>query len=122
MFKRPALLLLGLLFSSYAHGEYRVYQYYVKAKVKNIGSPNAQVVTSTLDPISYTAYYGGREMIEVNLLRSWMCMGNTANKPFCTISDGKELVEGPVASATEIPVPKVEESIPRTPAAAGATE
>lgn len=74
-----------------AFAEYRVYQYYVRSKVQNINSPNAQVVTSTLNPSSYAAYNGGKLAIEVNLLRSWVCMGNTSHKDVCSISDGKEL-------------------------------
>lgn len=72
-------------------GEYRVYQYYVRSKVQNINPPNAQVVTSTLNPISYAAYNGGKLSVEVNLLRSWVCMGNTSHKDVCSISEGKEL-------------------------------
>lgn len=72
-------------------GEYRVYQYYVRSKVQNINPPNAQVVTSTLNPTSYVAYNGGKLSVEVNLLRSWVCMGNTSHKDVCAMSDGKEL-------------------------------
>lgn len=74
-----------------AFGEYRVYQYYVRSKTKNINPTDAQVVTSTLDPISYAAYNGGKLSVEVNLLRSWVCVGNTSHKEFCTISEGREL-------------------------------
>lgn len=74
-----------------AFGEYRVYQYYVRSKVSNINPPNAQVVTSTLNPTSYAAYNGGKLSVEVNLLRSWVCMGNTSHKDVCSISEGLEL-------------------------------
>lgn len=74
-----------------AFGEYRVYQYYVRSKVQNINPPNAQVVTSTLNPTSYAAYNGGKLSVEVNLLRSWVCMGNTSQKEVCSISEGSEL-------------------------------
>lgn len=73
--------------------EYRVYQYYVKSKINNIVNLPAYLVTSTLDPKSYVAYHGGKDSIEVALLRSWMCYGNTAKSPICTISEGKELEE-----------------------------
>lgn len=49
-------------------------------------------MTSTLNPISYVAYHGGNDSIEVNLLRSWQCMGDTSKESVCTISEGKELV------------------------------
>lgn len=77
-----------------AQAEYRVYQYYVRSKVANINPANATLVTSTLDPLSYAAYNGGVNSVEVNLLRSWICFGNTSKKAPCTISEGKELSEG----------------------------
>ncbi len=80
-----------LLLTLPAFGEYRVYQYYVRSKTKNINPADAQIVTSTLDPISYAAYNGGKLSVEVNLLRSWVCVGNTSHKEFCTISEGREL-------------------------------
>lgn len=76
---------------SEAFGEYRVYQYYVKSKVQNINSPDAQIVTSTLNPVSYVAYNGGSLSVDINLLRSWVCMGNTSHQSVCTISEGREL-------------------------------
>jgi hypothetical protein len=86
-----ALLILLTLVTTPVFGEYRVYQYYVRSKVQNINSPNAQIVTSTLNPISYAAYNGGKLSVEVNLLRSWVCMGNTSHQDICAISEGKEL-------------------------------
>lgn len=86
-----ALLLLMTLIATPVFGEYRVYQYYVRSKVQNINPPNAQLVTSTLNPSDYTAYNGGKLSIEVNLLRSWVCMGDTSKKDVCSISEGREL-------------------------------
>lgn len=86
-----ALLILMTLMTSPVFGEYRVYQYYVRSKVQNINPPNAQVVTSTLNPTSYAAYNGGKLSVEVNLLRSWVCMGNTSHKDVCAMSEGREL-------------------------------
>lgn len=86
-----ALLILMTLMTTPVFGEYRVYQYYVRSKVQNINPPNAQVVTSTLNPTSYAAYNGGKLSVEVNLLRSWVCMGNTSHKDVCAMSDGLEL-------------------------------
>jgi hypothetical protein len=74
MIKTTALFLMTSI-SPLAFGEYRVYQYYVRAKVAGLNSTSAQLVTSTLDPISYKAYHGGKDSVEVSLLRSWMCMG-----------------------------------------------
>lgn len=81
------------MISSQAFSEYRVYQYYVRSKLQNITSVPSELVTSTLNPVAYVAYHGGAESVEVNLLRSWQCMGNTSKQPVCTISEGKELTE-----------------------------
>lgn len=85
------LILLPMLFMAPAFGEYRVYQYYIRSKMQNINPPNAQLVTSTLNPASYMAYHGGKLTIDLTLLRSWVCMGNTSHQPVCSISAGKEL-------------------------------
>jgi len=91
MMKAALLTFLLTATFSEAFGEYRVYQYYVKSKVQNINSPDAQIVTSTLNPVSYVAYNGGSLSVEINLLRSWLCMGNTSHQSVCTISEGREL-------------------------------
>ena len=85
------LFIFTLLNCKLALSEYRVYQYYVRPKIQNITIVASELVTSTLNPLAYVAYHGGKESVEVNLLRSWQCMGNTSNSPVCTISDGKEL-------------------------------
>jgi hypothetical protein len=89
--KLKTFTILIALTSSQAFCEYRVYQYYVRQKIQNISPVGAELITSTLDPITYIAYHGGKDSIEVNLLRSWQCMGNTSKQPVCTISEGKEL-------------------------------
>ena len=94
MTKRILSLLFLISISLPAFGEYRVYQYYIRDKVQNINPPNATLVTSTLNPSSYAAYHGGKLSIEVNLLRSWVCMGNTSKQSVCSISEGKELSAG----------------------------
>ncbi len=90
--RRLAGFIVLVLMNS-AHAEYRVYQYYIKSKTENVNSPNAQLVTSTLDPVSYAAYHGGKLTLDINLLRSWICLGNTSKKEICTISDGREFKE-----------------------------
>ena len=89
---KPILIIpLLTLLSSPVFGEYRVYQYYVRSKVQNINPPKAELVTSTLNPTSYAAYHGGKLSVEVSLLRSWVCMGNTSHSQVCAMSDGSEL-------------------------------
>lgn len=88
---RSLILVFTVFLSLPAFGEYRVYQYYVRSKTQNINPGNATLVTSTLNPTSYAAYHGGKLSVEVNLLRSWVCMGNTSGQDICSMSDGREL-------------------------------
>ena len=91
--KNKAIVALFILFfHSQVFAEYRVYQYYVRTKIQNLTKVDAELVTSTLNPVAYIAYHGGNESIEVNLLRSWQCMGDTSKSSICTITDGKDLV------------------------------
>ena len=68
-----------------AHAEYRVYQYTLKKRIKNSpDSPNAKIVLSSLNPVAFTAYNGGNGLIQIDLLRTWMCPGYTGKKaPYC---------------------------------------
>ena len=76
------LIFLILIFSN-IFAEYRVYQFYVRSKIQNIAPNEFHLVTSVLDPKSYLAYHGGTSSIEVNLLRSWQCFGNTSQNELC---------------------------------------
>ena len=93
MLKKLSPLLLLTLISMPAFAEYRVFQYYVRSKTQGINPGNATLVTSTLNPTSYAAYHGGKLSIEVNLLRSWVCMGNTSKQDVCSMSEGRELMD-----------------------------
>lgn len=84
-------IILSTLVCFEASAEYRVYQYYVRSKVQNINPSKAEMVTSTLNPRSYAAYNGGNLSVDITLMRSWMCMGNTSHEDICSMSDGKEL-------------------------------
>lgn len=84
---------ISLVISQNIFSEYRVYQYYVRSKVLNLAPTTATLVNSTLDPKSYVAYNGGRDAIEVSLLRSWMCLGDTSKKNICEIADNEILKE-----------------------------
>ena len=98
------IFFLLLLNTNLAFSEYRAYQYYVRPKIQNLTIVQSELVTSTLNPVAYLAYHGGSESIEINLLRSWQCMGDTSKTPICTISDGKELNNGPtITQAGVIP-------------------
>ncbi|MCP4912969.1 MAG: hypothetical protein GY909_07610 [Oligoflexia bacterium] len=77
------LLVFTFLFSFAVNSEYRVYQYYVKPAHELSMDQKSHLVTSTLDPVSYISYHGGNEVVKIDLLRSWMCKGNTANQQMC---------------------------------------
>jgi hypothetical protein len=60
-----------------AHAEYRVYQYVIKNKVESSKNSEGVIIQSTLDPTSYLAYNGGSQFVSIDLLRTWICPGNT---------------------------------------------
>ncbi|MEX0798933.1 MAG: hypothetical protein WD025_05795, partial [Bacteriovoracaceae bacterium] len=66
-----------------ARAEYRVYQYIVVNKVPIQDQPKTSLVVSSLDPVSYISYHGGNSLINVDLLRTWICPGHTGKKRFC---------------------------------------
>ena len=95
------IILGGLPLSLWA--EYRLYQYYVKAPATLHQSVDrdSYLVTSSLDPVSYVAYHGGKGALKVSLLRSWMCKGHTAGRPLCP----PPLSSVPLEAAAPSPLP-----------------
>lgn len=77
------ILMLPALLSNYAIAEYRVYQYIIKNKLDSQQIGKAIVKVSTLDPVSFVAYNGGVNSVEVDLLRTWLCPGDTSKKDTC---------------------------------------
>ena len=66
--------------------EYRAYQYIIKSKKYSESDEHktsSKVINSTLNPVSFIAYNGGNEVIEIDLVNSWMCPGNTSKKKIC---------------------------------------
>ncbi len=41
------------------------------------------IVISSLDPMSYISYNGGSRLVNVDLLRTWICPGHTGKKEVC---------------------------------------
>lgn len=78
------LFFLSMLVFQKANAEYRVFQFTVKAKNPYSMDQKTHLVTSTLDPQSYKAYHGGGETLAIDLLRTWMCRGNTAGQEVCS--------------------------------------
>lgn len=84
MTKAFAFLIVLYLSLPYAMGEYRVYQYYVRSKIDKAQEQKAYLVKSALDPVSYMAYHGGGASIELDLVRTWICPGDTSgHRPLC---------------------------------------
>jgi len=84
-FKNIILLffLTAIVFNSTeTNGEYRVYQYLIRNKDNVDQGPFLD--QSTLDPISYLAYHGGKNLIDISLLRTWICRGNTSYIKTCS--------------------------------------
>lgn len=77
------IIFLALMIMNGTHAEYRVYQYTVKARNPFSMDQKSHVVTSTLDPQSYLAYHGGANTLKIDMVRSWMCYGDTSNKEVC---------------------------------------
>jgi hypothetical protein len=73
-------ILFFILLNVPANAEYRVYQYFVKSTYPKTEDQKAYIITSTLDPISYQAYHGGKDVIKIDLVRSWICLGHTGQK------------------------------------------
>ncbi|MBF0207612.1 MAG: hypothetical protein HQK53_12050 [Oligoflexia bacterium] len=96
--------------------EYRVYQYYIFSNSQNgaataaavaattnaappapasetpLPQKSSELITSTLDPVSYVAYHGGQSSISVSLLRTWICPGYTDEPEYCP-SPYKQLID-----------------------------
>lgn len=77
------LFFMALMVFHEVNAEYRVYQYTVQAKNPYSMDTVSHIVTSTLDPESYISYHGGWETLRIDLVRSWMCFGDTSNKQVC---------------------------------------
>lgn len=88
------IALISLCFISFAQAEYRVYQYIVTNKIQSVlDAPLSSTQVSTLNPVSYIAYNGGNSLISVDLIRTWVCPGRTANF--------KELCQSPYAKLSD---------------------
>ena len=81
MLNKVLLSILLFITAQNGFGEYRVYQYYVINK--NNADSQGYIRASTLDPVSFLAYHGGNTLIDIDLLRTWMCKGHTAYKTYC---------------------------------------
>lgn len=86
-------ILFTLLLTQSSYSDIRIYQYLVVNKNNDQKLGKQNIITSSLDPIAYISYHGGKRNIEVDLLRTWMCFGHTAQakhcpSPYATIPNG----------------------------------
>lgn len=76
------LVFLGYLLATPAMAGYRVYQLSIRARGKEQKQP--QIVLSNLDPYQYESYYAGYGLIEVKMLDTWYCPGDTGHyREYC---------------------------------------
>lgn len=85
MITRPLVFIVSFFALSSAQAEYRVYQYLVKPKnmAAMVTQVQARPVRSTLNPVAFLSYHGGKSAVDITLMRSWMCPGSTARKEYC---------------------------------------
>ncbi len=76
-----------LFFTPQLFAEYRVYEYSVRSTLNKAYDQDSYIVKSTLPPLAYQMYHGGEASLQVDLIRTWMCYGNTGN--------GEELCSSP---------------------------
>ncbi len=102
-----SLLLSYFLDFSSAPAAYRVYQYVIRS-AENPAIPLAYLDTSTLPPLAYQTYHGSN-LVEVELLRSWPCGGDTSGRPYCAAPGDQFL------AAQEEPAPPAMAPVPPSP-------
>ncbi|OFZ26817.1 MAG: hypothetical protein A2381_06660 [Bdellovibrionales bacterium RIFOXYB1_FULL_37_110] len=76
-------VLSGYFFTGNLWAEYRAYQYYVTSKYSFPQKTQSYLVTSTLTPDAYISYHGGNDVIALDLVQTWMCLGHTGQKLIC---------------------------------------
>lgn len=65
-----------------------MYQYWIKSKSRD----KAELITTSLNPKAYLAYYGNEKEISLNLMRSWVCHGDTGGqRPPCRFEESISL-------------------------------
>jgi hypothetical protein len=93
---KRVILFFTLIFlvASTSFAEYRVYQYSIRTLLDKPHDNQSYIIISTLNPVTYQAYHGGSEAIHLDIVRSWMCMGNTGNGQEICKSPEEQLAQG----------------------------
>lgn len=72
-------LILSLLLAPFASGEYRAYELIIT----NLNTGAERRVLSNFDPTQYRDLHPVLQEEEITLNASWMCYGDTSQKPVC---------------------------------------
>ena len=80
---KKSILFIFAFLSIHTSAEYRVFQYHIKSKNIYSFDQKSYIVTSNLDPVSYLAYHGGEGSLKIDLLRTWVCYGQTSGRNYC---------------------------------------
>lgn len=90
-----AIALVFLALPHISWGAYRVYKLRV-VSFNERNRPNTQnAVLTTLDPNQYQFYHSGFGRMEVKLVDTWYCPGDTSNKNFCKKPKDRRMQRGP---------------------------
>jgi len=87
-----ALFVLG--FSQAGHGAYRVYKLRVVSYNERNRPSTQSAVLTTLDPNQYQNYHSGYGRMEVQLVDTWYCPGDTSFKRYCSKPKDRRLQRG----------------------------
>ena len=71
-------MLCSSAFAGFRAHELKVVHYDVKGK-----ATKTEVVVTTLDHLQYEHYHGGYGNLQVSLVDTWYCPGDTHGKPMC---------------------------------------
>jgi hypothetical protein len=73
------IFIASLLLQTSAFSEYRAFLLKVTANTPFGGDPVVYYIVSSLDSKHYTGFYGGKTVVQVEALNSWMCPGYTGH-------------------------------------------
>jgi hypothetical protein len=68
-----------------------VYQYIIKNKINSQQVAKPLIQVSSLNPVSFLAYNGGSNSLDIDLLRTWLCPGFTGHRKETCKSPYKEI-------------------------------
>lgn len=88
------LTLFVLGFSQLGYGAYRVYKLRVVSYNERNRPSTQTAVLTTLDPNQYQNYYSGYGRMDIKLVDTWYCPGDTSFKGYCLKPKDRRLQRG----------------------------